>query len=147
MSLRRMVSAAKRELAVWRAVLRDDRTPRAARWILAGLFAYLASPVDLIPDFIPGLGFLDDLVVLAGGLWLLAILGVLSSVIAAYYYLRVVKILFFDPPANVVVQGSGEQALVNNGLMLVAALFCSPIGYLLLGPLANATRAAAGSLF
>ena len=71
MSLRKMVSAAKRELAVWRAVLRDDRTPRAARWILAGLFAYLASPVDLIPDFIPGLGFLDDLIVLAGGLWLL----------------------------------------------------------------------------
>jgi uncharacterized membrane protein YkvA (DUF1232 family) len=87
MSLRETAAVAKRELTVWRDVLRDDRTPRAARWILAGLFAYLASPVDFIPDFIPGLGFLDDLLILAGGLWLVRRLvppGVIADARAAY---------------------------------------------------------------
>jgi uncharacterized membrane protein YkvA (DUF1232 family) len=41
--------------------------PRGRALVLAGLVAYLASPIDLVPDFIPGLGQLDDalLVVLA----------------------------------------------------------------------------------
>jgi hypothetical protein len=39
------------------------------------------------------------------------------------------------------------NVLVNNGLMFVAAVFCSPIGYFVLGPLTAATRTAAGSLF
>jgi NADH-quinone oxidoreductase subunit N len=58
----------------------------------------------------------------------------------------VVKVLFFDPPAGVVVTGQG-QAAVNNGMMLAAAVFCSPIGFLLLGPLSMAARQAASSLF
>lgn len=120
---------------------------RTRPWLAVALSIFMLSLAGLPPLF----GFMAKLAVfnaaVDSGLWLLAILGVLSSVIAAYYYLRVVKILFFDPPANVVVQGSGEQALVNNGLMVVAAVFCSPIGYLLLGPLSAATRAAAGSLF
>jgi len=79
------------------------------------------------------------------GLWLLAVFGVLMSVVAAYYYLQVVKILFFDEPADVVVVGG--QNILNNGMTVAAAVFCSPIGYLLLNPLAAATRAAAESLF
>jgi NADH-quinone oxidoreductase subunit N len=110
------------------------------------LSIFMLSLAGLPPLF----GFMAKLAVfnsaVDAGLWLLAVLGVLSSVIAAYYYLRVVKILFFDQPAGVVVAGDG-QAVVNRGLMVAAAVFCSPLGYLLLGPLAAATRAAAGSLF
>jgi uncharacterized membrane protein YkvA (DUF1232 family) len=46
-----------------RRVAADPRTPRRARWWLIGLAFYLASPIDLIPDFIPGLGQLDDIAV------------------------------------------------------------------------------------
>jgi NADH-quinone oxidoreductase subunit N len=119
---------------------------RTRPWLATALSIFMLSLAGLPPLF----GFMAKLAVfnaaVDSGLWLLAILGVLSSVIAAYYYLRVVKILFFDPPADVVVANEGN-VLVNNGLMFVAAVFCSPIGYFVLGPLTAATRTAAGSLF
>jgi uncharacterized membrane protein YkvA (DUF1232 family) len=43
----------------------DPRVPRRAKAMLAMTALYLASPVDLIPDFIPGLGYLDDVLVVA----------------------------------------------------------------------------------
>ena len=46
-----------------RRVAADPRTPRRARWWLVGLAVYVASPIDPIPDFIPVLGHLDELVV------------------------------------------------------------------------------------
>ena len=49
---------------------RDPRTPWYAK-VMAGLVvAYALSPVDLIPDFIPVVGYLDDLVLIPLGLWL-----------------------------------------------------------------------------
>ncbi|MEN3748826.1 YkvA family protein [Sphingomonas sp. HF-S3] len=55
--------------AVWLAV-RDPRTPLHAR--LFGLFvaAYALSPIDLIPDFIPVIGLLDDAILVPIGVWL-----------------------------------------------------------------------------
>ena len=47
-----------------RKVLADPATPRRHRWLVAGLLAYLASPIDLIPDFIPVLGYLDDVLLI-----------------------------------------------------------------------------------
>ena len=49
---------------------RDPRVPRAARVVIGLTVAYALSPVDLIPDVIPVLGLLDDLVVVPFGLWL-----------------------------------------------------------------------------
>ncbi len=53
----------RRELRFYRAVLQDPRTPRAARWLIGAGLAYLCTPFDLIPDFIPLIGQLDDLLV------------------------------------------------------------------------------------
>lgn len=57
-------------MRVWFLVLKDPRTPRVAKWLLGAALAYLASPVDLVPDFIPGLGQLDDLLIVPGLVWL-----------------------------------------------------------------------------
>ena len=46
-------------------LLRDSRVPRYRRWAMAAVGAYVASPIDLIPDFVPVLGAVDDLLVLA----------------------------------------------------------------------------------
>jgi uncharacterized membrane protein YkvA (DUF1232 family) len=45
-----------------RALLNDPRVPRRWRWVLAGLFVYLVLPIDLVPDFIPVAGHVDDAV-------------------------------------------------------------------------------------
>ena len=46
-----------------RRVAADPRTPRAARWLLLGLAIYVASPIDPIPDFIPLIGHLDEVII------------------------------------------------------------------------------------
>jgi uncharacterized membrane protein YkvA (DUF1232 family) len=61
----------KRPVLFWR-LLRDGRVPLPAKLVLPGIGLYLLIPVDIIPDFIPVLGYLDDLLVLALGLWLFA---------------------------------------------------------------------------
>lgn len=49
---------------VWR-LARDPRIPARAKATLVVLGAYLVSPIDLLPDFIPGIGHLDDVVLVA----------------------------------------------------------------------------------
>ena len=49
---------------------RDPRIPFAAKVVLIITVAYAFSPIDLIPDFIPILGYLDDLLILPLGIWL-----------------------------------------------------------------------------
>jgi uncharacterized membrane protein YkvA (DUF1232 family) len=52
-------------LRMLRSLVRDPATPRGERWLLIGLGVWLASPIDLIPEFLPGIGVLDDVVVAA----------------------------------------------------------------------------------
>jgi uncharacterized membrane protein YkvA (DUF1232 family) len=52
-------------LRMLRSLVADPATPRAERWLLIGLIAWLASPIDLLPEFLPGIGALDDIVVAA----------------------------------------------------------------------------------
>lgn len=55
--------------AVWLAS-RDPRTPLRAKLVGLLIAAYALSPIDLIPDFIPVLGLLDEAVLIPAGLWL-----------------------------------------------------------------------------
>ncbi len=54
-------------LALWK-LFRHPQTPRAVRWVAVAVLAYAVSPIDLIPDFIPVLGLLDDLVLIPLGI-------------------------------------------------------------------------------
>jgi uncharacterized membrane protein YkvA (DUF1232 family) len=56
-------------VALWLAA-RDSRTPPGAKLVAGMVAAYALSPIDLIPDFIPVLGYLDDLVILPLGIML-----------------------------------------------------------------------------
>ena len=49
---------------------RDPRTPWYAKLLVAGIVAYAFSPIDLIPDFVPVLGYLDDLILIPVGITL-----------------------------------------------------------------------------
>lgn len=60
----------KRDVIALFLAARDSRTPWYAK-VLAGLVAaYALSPIDLIPDFIPVIGYLDDLVIVPLGIWI-----------------------------------------------------------------------------
>jgi len=61
--LKAMGRAMKTEIQVYRLVLRDPRTPWPAKALLWLAVGYFLLPFDLIPDFIPVLGHLDDLVI------------------------------------------------------------------------------------
>ncbi|WP_448582933.1 NADH-quinone oxidoreductase subunit NuoN [Thermaurantiacus sp.] len=112
-----------------------------------GLAAALAIFMFSLAGIPPLFGFMPKLAVLSAAveanLWPLAVIGVLASVIAAFYYLRVVKVLYFDPPADLAIARLDEG--VNPIVIGVTAAFVSPLGYLLLGPLmafgAEAARA------
>lgn len=60
---------------------RDPRTPWYAKLLVAGIVAYTFSPIDLIPDYVPVLGYLDDLILIPLGITL-AIKMVPDSVLA-----------------------------------------------------------------
>jgi uncharacterized membrane protein YkvA (DUF1232 family) len=62
------VRALKHETYALYLAARDPRTPWAARLLIATIVAYALSPIDLIPDFVPVLGLLDDLVLLPAGI-------------------------------------------------------------------------------
>jgi len=58
-----ITQSVKREVRFYRAVLNHARTPKPAKWLLAAALAYALSPMDLIPDWIPVIGHLDDLII------------------------------------------------------------------------------------
>ena len=64
------------------------------------------------------------------GLWVLAILGVIASVVGAYYYLRVIKIIYFDEPAPAFDSMDGEVkwvAYLSGAFTLLFVVFASPL--------------------
>lgn len=62
--------ALKRDVLALYLAARDPRTPWAARIAALLVAGYALSPIDLIPDFIPVVGLLDDLLLVPAGIWL-----------------------------------------------------------------------------
>ena len=72
MTLKSLAQQLKARLRFYRQVQQDPRTPMAAKILLSLALAYALSPVDVIPDFIPVIGYLDD-VLIVGVLVMLAL--------------------------------------------------------------------------
>jgi NADH-quinone oxidoreductase subunit N len=113
-----------------------------------GLAAAMAIFMFSLAGIPPLLGFFAKLAVfnaaVSAGLFPLAVIGFVGSVIGAYYYLRIIKVMYFDDPAPAF-QRSG--AMVEYGLIAVLAVFISPVGWFALKPLGVWTAAAAKALF
>jgi uncharacterized membrane protein YkvA (DUF1232 family) len=81
--LKTVANSLRRELKVYRLVVKDKRTPRISKIALGLAVGYALLPFDLIPDWIPVIGHLDDLIIVP----LLVIIGlkfVPKEVIAEY---------------------------------------------------------------
>jgi NADH-quinone oxidoreductase subunit N len=113
------------------------------RPLLAAAMAFFMFSLAGIP---PLFGFAAKLVVftaaVGSGLYLLAVVGFVASVISTYYYLRVIKVMYIDEPAAAF---DSERSRVEGGLILAAAAFVFPIGWFL--PLTEWTTHAAKALF
>ncbi|HEX3677005.1 MAG TPA: NADH-quinone oxidoreductase subunit NuoN [Sphingomicrobium sp.] len=111
----------------------------------AAAFAIFMFSLAGIP---PLFGFWPKLLVFTAavetGYVALAVAAILGTVIGAYYYLKIVKIMYMDEPAA---PYRRVRQPVQGLLILVAALAVSPLGYLLIGPLSSLTDRAAGTLF
>ena len=68
--MKKILKDFQHELRIYRLVFRDERTPRWSKRLLAIAIGYDVSPVDLVPDFIPVLGHLDDLVIVPALIWI-----------------------------------------------------------------------------
>ena len=80
--LKAWAAAAKLEVTVLWLAARDDRVPWFPKALAGFVVAYALSPIDLIPDFIPVIGYLDDLVIVPLGILLVVSLvpqGVLTD--------------------------------------------------------------------
>ena len=75
----------KKEVSLYQRVLNDERTPLAAKILLWLAISYLLMPFDLIPDFIPVLGQLDDLIIVPGLVYA-AVLLIPKNIISEHRY-------------------------------------------------------------
>ncbi|MBX9885858.1 MAG: NADH-quinone oxidoreductase subunit N, partial [Novosphingobium sp.] len=74
----------------------------------------------------------------------LAAIGIAASVIGAFYYIKVVKVMYFDEAADVV---TGQSDMAQRVLLFVSVVAISPLGYLLTKPLGVLAGHAAAALF
>ena len=116
------------------------RQPALAAAIAIFMFSLAGIP--------PLLGFWAKFVVfdaaVAAGLMPLAVIGIAASTIGAFYYLKIVKIMYFDEPAEAY---HPVGSYVESGVIALTALAVSPLGYLAIPLLGAASAVAAKALF
>ncbi|OKL43553.1 NADH-quinone oxidoreductase subunit NuoN [Pseudovibrio exalbescens] len=110
---------------------------------MAILLAFIMFSLAGIPPFV---GFFAKFYVfmaaVEAGLYPLAIIGILTSVVGCYYYLRIIKVMFFDDATDEFLPMSGEMKIVLGVSSVVVCLF-----FLVPGPIVEAASAAANTLF
>ena len=113
-----------------------------------GFAAALAIFMFSLAGVPPLFGFWPKLLVfnaaVGAGYVALAVAAILGAVIGAYYYLKIVKVMYMDEPAE---PYAPVREPVQGGLVFLSAVAVSPLGYLLIGPLGALTDKAAASLF
>jgi NADH-quinone oxidoreductase subunit N len=115
------------------------RTRPAMAFLLGTILFSLAGIPPLAGFFAKYYVFLAAV---QSGLYLLAVIGVVTSVIGAYYYLRIVKLMYFDEPA-----ASFEAAPTELSTVLTVSGVLMLVFVVIAGPLVDAAGAAAHSLF
>jgi NADH-quinone oxidoreductase subunit N len=113
-----------------------------------GFAAAIAIFMFSLAGIPPLFGFWPKLLVfqaaVAEGLAPLAVAAIIGTVVGAYYYLKIVKVMYMDEPAEPYARA---REPIQGGLIFLSALAVSPIGYLLIGPLGAIADRAAGSIF
>jgi NADH-quinone oxidoreductase subunit N len=116
-----------------------------SRPAFAAAFATFMFSLAGVP---PLFGFWPKLLVfnaaVSAGYVTLAVAGIVGAVIGAYYYLKIVKVMYMDEPAAPYAK---VREPVQGAIVFLAAVAVSPLGYLLIGPLQTLSDRAAGSLF
>jgi uncharacterized membrane protein YkvA (DUF1232 family) len=112
--LKRRARAIKRDIGALALAMRDPRTPKAAKLMAVIVVAYALSPIDLIPDFVPVLGYLDDLILLPLGI--LAVRSLIPRPLLAEFRTKAEDL----PPLS-----SNLQAAVAIVLLWIAAAAAS----------------------
>ncbi len=126
------------------AIVNLSGLSRTRPWLALALAMVMFSLAGIPPLF----GFWGKFVVfqaaVQAGFIPLAAIGIAASVIGAFYYLKVVKIMYFDEPAGVV---TGQSDVAHRALLIAMALVMSPLGYLLTKWLDGLATTAANTLF
>jgi uncharacterized membrane protein YkvA (DUF1232 family) len=124
--LQRWAGIMRRDAVALYLAARDPQTPWYAKALAAMVVAYALSPIDLIPDFIPVLGYLDDLLIVPAALWV--VLRLIPAEVMADCRARAETIA--DRPV------SRAGALVVVGLWVVAAVVLGWLIWARVAPLA-----------
>ena len=104
------------------------------------VFMFSLAGIPLMSGFFAKLYIF--LAAVQGGLWTLAVVGVLTSVVGAYYYIRIIKIMYFDAPAEAFDRRPPALSFVVAATGLFTAFF-----FLFPAPVVDAAQIAAGAIF
>jgi uncharacterized membrane protein YkvA (DUF1232 family) len=113
----------------------DPRVPWYAKVVAFAVVAYALSPIDLIPDFIPVIGYLDDLLILPLGLWI--VVRLIPPAVMDEHRARAARELD-QPPRSWI--GAVAVAVIWIAVLLLVIWWFAPLVADLLGPHPAAAR-------